>query len=216
MVFMRSLVAAAIAGAVLASVAAAATKPKTTHTAVGMAAAQHALILTVDLGAGWTAGPATAKPESLSCGKASSTTPGVVEIGSAASPTFRASASGPFVSQAAFVYGTASEATTLWRRVAGPSALACLATSVADGGAKGVRFSVVRRQPLSRSAAGIRSSAYRVIVRAVTKQQKVTAYVDMVLLRRGAALTALSFAGFSQPVATSTELSVVRLVAGRL
>lgn len=221
MALVRKLVAVAFAGAALVPVAAAATKPtaakpKSTHTEAGMAAAQRALIVTGDLGLGWTAGPANVKPESLGCGQTSSTVAGVVEIGSAASPTFQESASGPFVSQAAFVYGTPKQATALWQRAAGPSVLACLAESVAGGGAQGVRFSVVRRQPLARPAAGARSSAYRVIVRVVTKQQQVTAYVDMVLLGRGAALTALSFASFSQPVATGVERSAVRAAAGRL
>jgi hypothetical protein len=211
----RRLVVAVMVASFVTPAAIASPKPKTTHTAAGSAAAQHALIASGDLGPGWTAGATPAKPDKLTCGETPSLA-GVVETGAAVSPTFRAGASGPFVSQAAFVYGTASQAAALWRHVAGPNVLACLARSVADGGAKGVRFAVLRREPLSRPAAGARSSAFRVIVQAKTKAQKVTAYVDMVLLGRGNAVTALSFASFTEPVDTTLELSLARIVARRL
>jgi hypothetical protein len=199
-----------------AAASAAKSKPKTTHTTAGTAAAERALIGTSDLGPGWVAGTAATSDESLSCGGTSSAVAGVVEIGAAASPTFRESESGPFVSQAAFVYGSDSEADALWEHVAGAKVLACLAKSVAGGGAKGISFTVLRHQELSRPTGDARSSAYRVIVQAKTKAQKVTAYVDMLLLGRGDAVTALSFASFSQPVDTALELSLARVAAGRL
>jgi hypothetical protein len=201
--------------AVLVPAAAGATKPKTTHTAAGIAAAQHALLGVGDLGAGWKAGAAGGKPQALACGDAKPVA-GVVETGAAASPTFRESATGPFVSQAAFVYGTEAQAEALWRQVAGSKVLSCLAQSFVDAGVKGVSFVVLRHQLLSRPAAGAHSSAYRVVVQARAKAQKVRAYVDMVLLGRGNAVTALSFASFTQPADTALELSLARVIAGRL
>ena len=210
------LLALALLLLVPAAASAAKSKPKTTHTTAGTAAAEHALIGTNDLGPGWVAGTASTKAESLSCGGTSAAVAGVVEIGAAASPTFRASGSGPFVSQAAFVYGSDSQAAALWEHVAGAKVLACLAKSVAGGGVKGISFTVLHHEELSRPAGGARSSAYRVVVQAKTKAQKVTAYVDMLLLGRGDAVTALSFASFTQPVDTGLELSLARVVAGRL
>jgi hypothetical protein len=183
------------------------------HTDAGMAAADRALIGVRNLGAGWTAGPAGGI-ERLGC---SATTPAaIVETGTATSPTFEASSAGPFVSQAAFVYETEAQARSMWSMVAGPATFGCLAKSVAGAGAKGVRFEIVHRNRLSRSAAGSRSYAYRIMLRAITKDQKVNAYVDLVLLERGSALTALSFAGFAEPVATSLELTAVRAASTRL
>jgi hypothetical protein len=166
-----------------------------------------------DLGADWAAG-ATGGLERLGC---SDTVPAtIVEIGTASSPTFEESSTGPFVSQAAFVYKTTAQAHRMWSMVAGPTTASCLAKSVAGAGAKGVRFEIVHRGRISRPAAGVGSYGYRVTLREVTKDQRVNAYVDLVLLERGSTLTALSFAGFAEPVPTSLELAAAHAAAARL
>jgi len=215
---MRGLVAVLAVAAVLAPMAGAATKPKptTTITAAGTAAAQRALIGLAELGPGWSTGAKAPKAESPGCGSDAGTPAGAVEIGAAATPTFEDGSSGPFVSQAAFVYRTGVQALAVWKRVSGAAELSCLARSVASGGAKGVRFEVLERQGLSRPAPGTRSSAYRVVLKATAQAQAVSAYVDVVLLGRGATVTALSFAGYQQPVAASLELALAREVARRL
>jgi hypothetical protein len=202
--------------AALVSAATAGTKPKTTITPAGTAAAQRALLPARDLGAGWTEGAKALKTESLGCGTGTKLPVGVVEIGTADSATFEQSGSGPFISQAVFVYQTPAEAFVLWQGVAGPAVLSCLAQSALSGGGQGVGLEVLQRQRLWRPAPGTRSSAYRIVVQVQTTAQKVRAYIDVVLLGRGAAVTSLSFAGFSEPMAASLELATARAAASRL
>ncbi len=205
----------AVAGTLLPTAATAA-KPKTTITAAGAAAAERALIRPGDLGAGWSSGAKAPMAESLGCDTGAKLPAGVVEIGAADTPTFEQSGSGPFVSQAAFVYRTPGEALVLWRRVAGPAALSCLAKSAVSGGGQGVRLKVLGHQRLTRTVHGTRSSGYRIVVDLRTTAQEVKAYVDIVLLGRGALVSSLSFAAFSKPVPASLELATARAVASRL
>jgi hypothetical protein len=190
-------------------------KVKTTHTAAGMAAAARAVLGAADLGPGWTAGKAGAADASLECGSAAPPK-GIVETGKAVSPTFSESSSGPFVSQAVFVYASAPEAQQVWQQTAGKAALACLARSVAGGSSKGIRFTVLHEQTLARPAVGDRSAAYRVVARVHATAQTIPAYVDLVLVGRGDALTEISYSAFSTPVGRAVELAVAQALARRL
>jgi hypothetical protein len=206
------------ASALAAPVAAAAAKPPVaagTHTAAGMAAARRAVLALEDLGPGWKAGTAGPATSSLGCGGATSG-PGVVETGKAVSPTFSRSAAGPFVSQAVFVYGSAAQAQQVWQQTVGKPALTCLARSVTGGSTKDVKFTILHALTLPAPGAGTRSAAYRIVASAHSKLQTVSAYVDLVLVGRGDAVTEISYSGFSQPIDRSLELSVARALATRL
>jgi hypothetical protein len=185
------------------------------HTTAGTAAARRALLRAVDLGAGWSDGSTPKKVGALTCTGVARTVAGVVEVGSAVSATYRQSASGPFLSQAVFVYGSAAQAALFWRHVSGRTALSCLATNVAAGSTKDVRFTVKHRAPLA-APAGTGSAAYRVVGQAKTTLQDVVVYVDVELVIRGNSITELSWSSFAAPAAVSLEHRVARAAAGRL
>ena len=197
---------------------AAKSKPPTSgvhHTVAGTAAARRSLLRLSDLGAGWSKGTTPKQVGVLTCGSAAPTLAGVIEIGSAITPTYRESSSGPFVSEATYVYGSAAQATLFWAHVSGRAALACLAKGVAGGSTKVVSFRVTREQALP-APAGKRSAAYRVVGEAKTGLQKVRVYVDVVLVQRGNAIAEISWSSFADPVAASLERGIARTAATRL
>jgi hypothetical protein len=190
--------------------------PGVHHTAAGVATAHRALLRHADLGAAWVAGTTPKKVAPLAC-KTVTQPRGVVEVGSAVSPTYRESASGPFVSQSTYVYDSAAGAVRYYQQVARPGALDCLVRSVASGGAaQGVAFTISKQQSLPAPNVGVTAAAYRVVGRATVQAQKVTVYVDVVLLQHGATISEVSFASFLAPFAPSDELRVARAAARRL
>jgi len=193
-------------------------KPPTSgvhHTVAGTAAAQRALLRAADLGAGWSKGATPKKIGKLTCGSAPPTLAGVIEIGSAITPTYRQSSSGPFFSQATYVYATKAEAALFWQHVSGRAALSCLTKGVAGGSTKDVSFRVTHQGQLP-APAGTSSAAYRVEGQAKTTLQKVAVYVDVELVQRGNAITELSWSSFSTPVEPSLERALARTAATRL
>jgi hypothetical protein len=193
-------------------------KPPTSgvhHTVAGGAAARRALLRASDLGSGWSKGATPKKIGKLTCGTAAPTLAGVLEIGSAITPTYRQSSSGPFLSQATYVYGSPAEAALFWQHISGPAALACLAKGVAGGSTKDVSFRVTHQQALP-APAGKQSAAYRVVGQAKTSLQKVAVYVDVVLVQRGNAISEISWSSFSAPVAARVEQGIARTAATRL
>jgi hypothetical protein len=200
--------------ALLAALLVAAT-PGVHHTPAGKAAAHRALLRHADL-AGWTAGTTPKKVGALTC-RATTPPKGAVETGSAASPTYEQSASGPFVSQAVYVYSTAAGAAATFRRVSGTTALSCLAQSLAAGDPSGsVAFVAGKKQVLPAPHVTGKAAAYRVVGRATVSAQKVTVYVDLVLVLRGKAITALTYSSFQAPVSAALEQKIARAAAGRL
>jgi hypothetical protein len=191
--------------------------PGVHHTAAGTAAAQRALLLHADLGAPWTAGATPKKVGALSCDVPTEQA-GVAEIGAAVSPTYRESAAGPFLSQSVFVYDSSAAASRFYQDFARPSALDCLSRSVTSGGgaAQGVVFTVSKRQALPAPKLGVTAAVYRVVGRAVVKEQRVAIYVDVVLLQRGSNISQLNFSSFSASVAAADELRIARAAASRL
>jgi hypothetical protein len=204
---MRALLAALVIAA-----------PGVHHTPAGMHAAQHGLLRHADLGKAWVAGATPKTTGSLACGGAR-TAKGVTETGAAVSPTYRGGASGPFVSQSTFVYDTVSGAARTYDTVARRNALRCLAASLTTGGDQklGVAFVLVKRQVLpAPRVPGAVVAAYRVEGRAVSQAQRVKVYVDVLLVRRGAAITQISLSTFSKPMTSSEERRVARAAAARL
>lgn len=204
---MRSL---AVILALLAAV------PGVHHTPAGMAAARRALLRRADLGPGWSTGTTPKKVGTLAC-RSPTHLSGVVETGSAVSPTYRAGSSGPFVSSSAFVYSSAHGAAQFFGEIAKPSALTCLALSLTSGSSNGgVIFTVRSQQVLPVPHVGVAAAAYRVVGRANVTAQKVTVYADVVLLQRGTTISQISFAGFVAPVRAAIEDRLARAAAARL
>jgi hypothetical protein len=186
------------------------------HTPAGIAAAKHALVRAQDAGAGWktTSAPVKKRGE-LTCGTASPTVEGAIETGWAASPTYGADAVGPFVTQQAFVYSTVTGAQRFWQHAVGKQTLACVAKSVTAASTKDVTFKVTRSVNLP-APLGAKSAAYRVVGQAVTQAQKVTVYIDVVLVQRGNAIAEVSFSSFAVPFSRGMEQRIAGVAASRL
>jgi hypothetical protein len=134
----------------------------------------------------------------------------------AASPTFAAASDGPFVGQTAYRYATVADQRQVWRAVARPRLLTCLAQSLVDGGGHGVRFTIVfqRERPAPRLAVGAASYALRAT--ATRGTQSADVYLDVLLLGRGTGMSELSFSSVSGPPPAGLELRLARIVARRL
>jgi len=202
--------------ALVATLAVLAATPGVHHTSAGTAVAHRALLQRADLGPGWIVGATPKQVGTLACRTPTYLT-GVVETGSAVSPTYRAAPSGPFVAATAFVYNSASGAARYFTKIAKPSALACLAQSLtAFKSSAGVAFAVRKQEVLPAPRVSVSAAAYRVIGRATVSAQKVTVYADVVLLQHGTAISEVSFASFSAPVGAGTEARIARAAAARL
>jgi hypothetical protein len=186
------------------------------HVPAGMAAARHALLDRGELGAGWAASAAPATSAALTCPAHEPALTGIVETGAASSAGFRASATGPFLAQSAWVYETAAQGTTYWRRVTGPGVVNCLVDVVQRGTTQSVSFSVVGRSRIALPQIAPHTAGYRVTATATSAGQVARVYFDLVLLGRGDTLTELTLARFVEPPAPAQELAIARLAARRL
>jgi hypothetical protein len=210
------LIVAGLALALHVGSAAAANPPKTTHTAKGMAAARHLLVTIRAFPAGWTTAAAANGFSGLTCPVFTPSTKGVVERGVAASPSYRAAAAGPFANQSAYVYATAAQASLFWRRVATPGVARCVAQSVTQASTANVQFKVIGRRAIAAPSLAARTAAYRIIASVTTPGQTATAYVDLILIGRGRAISALGFWGVNDPVSHALEARIARAAARKL
>lgn len=189
----------------------------TTHpTAAGKALARATLLRASDLGRRWTNTPAPTTVPGLTCPGFNPSLSGVVQTGSAISPTFQASSTGPFASQTAYAYASASEEETVWREVAREHLLTCVASSLVHSTGGGVHFKVKSKRVVSLPSLPVHAMGYRVVGTASVPNQTVSVYLDVVLLGGGTAVTELSFSSFLGPMARATELRLARIVAGHV
>jgi hypothetical protein len=184
-------------------------------TPAGMAVARQELLKRSDLGRGWTSMPAPKKVPPLTCPAFSPGLSGVVQIGAAISPTFQATLSGPFASQTAYAYASAAEERTVWREVARPHLLTCIAASLVRSGG-GAHFSVKSKRLLPLPALTVHAVGYRVAGTASVPNQTVNVWLDVLLLGSGTTVTEVSVSSFLEPPARGFELRLARVVAGRM
>jgi hypothetical protein len=210
----RTVVVALVLAALVTGTAGAAVA---THpTAAGKALARAALLRPSDFGRNWTSTAAPTTVPGLTCPGFSPSLSGVVQTGSAISNTFQAGSTGPFASQTAYAYANASEQQTVWREVARPQLLTCVAASLVRSTGGGVHFSVKSKRLLALPSLPVEAMGYRVVGTASVPNQTVNVYLDVVLLGSGEEVTELSFSSFLQPVARALELRLARIVAGRV
>jgi hypothetical protein len=133
----------------------------------------------------------------------------------AVSPLFGQGGSGPFVQQAAYRWATAATAAAIWRQVARPSLLACLAGSLTRGGSGGVKFTVTGRRRLAAPRLALPIRGYRVTAKARISGQDFPAYVDELVINTPRALSEVSFASFEQAPPATLEARIARLVEHR-
>lgn len=188
---------------------------QTHSTPAGMTLARGLLLQTGDLGRGWTSSPAPKTVPGLTCPAFSPPLSGVVQTGAAISPTYEQSSTGPFASQTAYAYANASEEQTVWREVARPHLLTCVAVSLLRS-TRGAHFAVTGKGLLSLPSLPVHAMGYRVVGTASVPNQVVNVYLDVVLLGAGSEVTELSFSSFLQPVARALELRLARTVARRM
>ena len=175
--------------------------------------ARALLITRAELGSGWSvSAPAPAHVPALTC----HALPAALQSArrqAVASVTWGQGSSGPFVQQSAYRWATAATATAIWRQVARPSLLSCLAGSLTHGGSSGVTFTVTGRHPLTAPRLGIGVRAYRVLATATIGGQQFPAYLDEFVLNTGGAISELSVATYEEPPSSAVETRVARLVA---
>jgi hypothetical protein len=186
-------------------------------TPAGTALARAALLRRADLGRSWSSTPAPRPVPPLTCPRFSPAVRSAIEVGDAASPTFGRSSSGPFVSQAVYVYASAAQRTAVWKAVVRRPLARCVAASLVGGSGNGVRFSVTGKRLLSLPRiGGMAAAGYRASGTATSQGQSIDVFLDMLVLGSGRTITALSIASFEQPVARALELRLARTVAERL
>jgi hypothetical protein len=148
--------------------------------------------------------------------------PGTGKPKAAISPTFRASATGPFLSQTAYGFATAAQEATAWRRVVRRKLLRCLTDAVTRGSASGFALSVAHAHGLAvprlPSGAGspVRVAGYRITGTASSSGQSASVVVDTLVLGAGTTITELSFSSLESAPSKALEARVARTVASRL
>jgi hypothetical protein len=185
-------------------------------TTAGNTLARHALLRFADLGKGWAGTPPGRSVPQLGCPAFNPAVRRAIEIGDAASPTFRQSRSGPFVTQDAYAFATGAQQAAVWKALVRPRLLRCVAASLAHGGGQGVRFTVTGKRLLHLPALPLAAAAYRVNGTANTQGQSVDVFLDMLVLGSGRTITAISISSFEEPVTQKLELRLARAVATRI
>lgn len=187
------------------------------RTAAGNAAAGALLLRGADFGGGWSSTAAPAPVPPLTCPRLEPRLAGVVERGAAASRTFSPGSGGPFVASAAYEFGSASQATTVWQRLITRRFTLCVAAGLTSAGGRTVSFRVTREHPVAAPRVAVaRRRAYRVAAMASGSGQTIPVYLDVIVLGGGPAITTLSIASFSEPPPARLERRLAGLVAGRL
>lgn len=185
------------------------------HTTAGAAIAGRALIARRQLGHGWRATAAPARVPPITCPGFDPHVPAAVEIGAATTGRLFQTAAGPFVSQTAYAYATAAEATAVARHYLRRGLVTCIASSLTGGSTRQVKFRVRRRHGLAVPRLGLAARGYRVAGTATEPEQTVAVYLDAIVLARGQVVTELSLASFYAPP-RRLELRLERLAARRL
>lgn len=213
---MRRSARAIAAVVALAAPAVADAAIKRHETPAGDAVARAALLRRGDFGRGWSsaAGPKTVPP--LTCQRFNPPVRDATEVGNAASPTFRQSSNGPFVTQNAYVYTTGAQRAAVWQAIVRPRLVRCVAASLTGGSGHGVRFTVTGKRLLSLPKLGVPAAGYRVSGTATSQGQSIDVFLDVVVLGSGRTIGAISISSFEQPVARALELRLARTVAERL
>jgi hypothetical protein len=187
------------------------------HTPAGGKIAREALLRVHDLGPGWSiASPPPVRVPALTCPRFSPRTDAKLETGAAASPTFQAGPSGPFVSQTAYAFATSSEQSRVWRAVVRPPLLACVAESLGGGAGEGVAFKISAKRTLAPGKLAVNAAGFSVTGSATSNEVPTYVYLDAVVLGHGQTITEISVSGFEQGEVRNQVLRLARIVAGRI
>jgi hypothetical protein len=186
------------------------------RTAAGNAQARGELLTRADLGGGWRGGGLARSVPPITC---SSFNPQLLterETGAAATGRFRQSSTGPFVSQAAYVYATSAQGAAVARAVMRAKLLRCVADSLVAASGGGVKYAVTHRRLLTLPGVGIRAAGYRVAGTATLSGTSTDVYLDALVLANGQSVTEVSLATFYGPPSRALELRLARTIAHRV
>jgi hypothetical protein len=210
---------ALVAGGALAATTPA-TTPATKPTPKPKPPSPTALLLTrADLGSGWSvSSQAPRKVASIGCAALHLELHGGAAHprAAAASATFGQGSSGPFVAQTAYEYANATDQRTVWKGVARRALMQCLAESFVHGAADGVQFTVVGKRALSEPRLKVKLAAYRITATAARPGQSVPAYLDVLVLASGDAVTELSVSNLVTPPASRLEHRLTGTIVRRM
>lgn len=199
---------------ILLAIVFAATTPAMKHTAADTTTAKASLIKIADFGTGWSGKASPQTGVQLSCSGHSVNGAGIVETGAAASPSFSSNVPGTFVSQNTSVYATSAEANTYWQRAVTPGLVTCAAQTLEALRSRGITVTITSqgKRPLSTTLA--HTAAYRVV--ATVGKNKLTYYLDVVVLGKGKAVTSLTMISIETPTSAKVESALASLIASRL
>jgi hypothetical protein len=192
----------------------AAAAPAMKHTTAGTNAARASLLKVADFGSGWTGKASPQTGLVLSCSGHSVSGAGIVETGAAAAPTISSKVPGTFVSQSTSVYATAAEANTYWRRGVTPGLVTCAAQTLEALRSRGIKVTITSQGSRLLTSALAHKAAYRVV--ATVGPNKLTYYLDVVVLGSGKTITALTITSIETPTSAKAENALAAIIASRL
>jgi hypothetical protein len=194
--------------------AGAAAGPAMRHTSADTRTAQASLLKSSDFTKSWSGTASPQRGVALSCSGHSVKGAGIVETGAAASPNFSDGATGPFVNQNTSVYATSAEANAYWQRAVTPGLVTCVAQTLEALRSRGITVTITSqgKRPFSTTLA--HTAAYRVV--ATVGKNKLTYYLDVIVLGEGKAVTSLTIVSIQTPTSAKVETALASLIASRL
>lgn len=199
---------------VLLAIVFAAVTPAMKHTTADMTTAKASLVKVADFGKGWTGQASPQTGVMLSCSGHSVSGAGIVETGAASSPNISSNVPGTFVSQNTSVYATSAEATTYWQRAVTPGLVTCVAQTLEALRSRGINVTITSQGKLRLSTALAHAAAYRVV--ATVGKNKLTYYLDVIVLGEGRAITSLTITSIQAPTSAKVENALASIITSRL
>jgi hypothetical protein len=178
--------------------------------------ARTLLITQAALGPGWAAGTAPRSVPPLTCPGFAPRPARAKPTGTAITGRFAQSSSGPFVSQAAYVYASAAETGRVSHAVMRRRLLRCVAAGLSAGSGSGLVLTVTRKRLLDVPPVGLIATGYRVQGTATEPSQTVDVYLDEFVMTAGRAISEISVASFLAPPSRSLERRLEVAVSARL
>jgi hypothetical protein len=204
---MRVLLAALVAAGATAG-------PVMRHNSSDTRTAQASLLKSSDFANGWSGTASAQRGVLLSCPGHSVSGAGIVETGAASSPSFSYKSTGPFAAQNTSVYATTGQANTYWRRAVTPRLVTCAAQTLEALRSRGIKVTITSQGKLPLSSRLAHAAAYRVV--ATVGKNKLTYYLDVILLGEGRAITSLTITSIQTPTSAKVENGLAKLIASRM
>jgi len=199
---------------VLLAIVFAAVTPALKHTTADTALAQTTLVKVADFGKGWTGKASRQQGVGLGCAGFNPSGKGIVETGAASSATISYGSTGPFITQSTSVYRTPAQANTYWQRAVTPRLITCVSGVLKGLSKRGITVTITSQGKLPFSGTLEHTTAYRAV--ATVGKNKLTYYIDVILLGQGREITALTINSIEAPVPAKFENALAAIIAKRM